>query len=145
MAKKAAALIDQGFQIVLCVGETLEEREADKTLEVVLHQVGKGLNGIDIATMKQVVIAYEPVWAIGTGKTATPDDAQIVHKAIRACILQMYDQETAEALRIQYGGSVNPENAAGLFACDDIDGALVGGASLSADSFTAIVLAACDS
>ena len=95
--------------------------------------------------MKQVVIAYEPVWAIGTGKTATPDDAQIVHKAIRACIVQMYDQETADALRIQYGGSVNPDNAAGLFACDDIDGALIGGASLSADSFTAIVLAACDS
>ena len=145
IAKKAASLIDQGFQIVLCVGETLEEREADNTLEVVLHQVGEGLNGIDIASMNQVVIAYEPVWAIGTGKTATPDDAQTVHKAIRACIVQIYDQETAEALRIQYGGSVNPDNAAGLFACEDIDGALVGGASLSADSFTAIVLAACDS
>ena len=145
IAKKAAALIDQGFQIVLCVGETLEEREADKTLEVVLHQVGEGLNGLDMASMKHVVMAYEPVWAIGTGKTATPDDAQTVHKAIRACIVQMYDQETADALRIQYGGSVNPDNAAGLFACEDIDGALVGGASLSADSFTAIVLAACDS
>ena len=144
IAQKACSLIDQGLQVVLCVGETLEDRQADKTLDVVLRQLHVGLKGIELSSMKQVVVAYEPVWAIGTGKTATPDDAQHVHKAIRACIVQMYDEETAAALRIQYGGSVNPENAAGLFACEDIDGALVGGASLSADSFTAIVVAACD-
>ncbi len=145
IAKKASALIDQGLQIVLCVGESLAEREAEKTLDVVLHQVHEGQKGIDSSSMNHVVVAYEPVWAIGTGKTATPDDAQRVHEAIRACIVQMYDEDTADALRIQYGGSVNPDNAAGLFACNDIDGALVGGASLLADSFTAIVVAACDS
>ena len=144
ISKKTETLINQGFQAVLCVGETLQEREEDKALEVVLRQVGVGLEKVDSSRMKDVVIAYEPVWAIGTGKTATPEDAQTIHEAIRACIVQMYDEEVANALRIQYGGSVNPDNAAGLFACPDIDGALVGGASLLADSFTAIVLAACD-
>lgn len=145
ISKKAGALVGQGFQIVLCVGETIQEREAEQTLDVVLRQVRAGLIEVDSSYMKDVVIAYEPVWAIGTGKTATPEDAQTVHEAIRACIVQMFDQETAHALRIQYGGSVNADNAAGLFACPDIDGALVGGASLLADTFTTIVLAACDS
>jgi triosephosphate isomerase len=145
IAKKVEILINQGFQVVLCVGETLEQREAEKTLDVVLRQVQKGLEKVDASRMRDIVIAYEPIWAIGTGKTATPEDAQTVHEAIRACIVQMYDKEVANALRIQYGGSVNPDNAAELFACPDIDGALVGGASLLADSFSAIVSAACDS
>ena len=145
IAKKVEILINQGLQVVLCVGETLEQREAEKTLDVVLRQVQKGLEKVDTSRMRDIVIAYEPVWAIGTGKTSTPEDAQTVHKAIRACIVQMYDDEVANALRIQYGGSVNPDNAAELFACPDIDGALVGGASLLADSFSAIVSAASDS
>ena len=95
--------------------------------------------------MTSIVIAYEPVWAIGTGQTATPEDAQTVHAAIRLTLSELYDDATAQQTRIQYGGSVKPDNAADLFACEDIDGALVGGASLSADSFTAIVMAACDS
>lgn len=145
ISMKVDALINQGFQAVLCVGETIQEREAEQTLDVVLHQLRAGLEKVGSSCMKDVVIAYEPVWAIGTGKTATPDDAQTVHEAIRACIVQMYDEETANALRIQYGGSVNADNAAGLFACPDIDGSLVGGSSLLAESFTAIVRAACDS
>lgn len=145
IAAKVKKLIGKGFQVVLCVGETLDERESGNTLDVVLHQVQDGLNGIPHPSMQHVVIAYEPVWAIGTGKTATPDDAQEIHKSIRACILERYDEEIAEALRIQYGGSVNSENATALLACADIDGALVGGASLTAESFTAIVFAACAS
>jgi len=145
IAKKMDASINGGFQTVLCVGETLEEREAGKTLNVVLGQVKSGLQSSDASMMDSVVIAYEPVWAIGTGKTASPEDAQSVHKEIRECICGLYDEVIANTLRIQYGGSVKPDNAAELFACPDIDGALVGGAALSADSFNAIVAAACES
>ena len=145
IAKKMTASINDGFQSVLCVGETLEEREAEKTIEVVLGQVQSGLQNVDASSMNRVVIAYEPVWAIGTGKTASPEDAQSVHKEIRTCVCGLYDETIASTLRIQYGGSVKPENAAELFACSDIDGALVGGAALSADSFNAIVMAACES
>jgi triosephosphate isomerase len=145
IAKKMNASIQNGFQTVLCVGETLDERESEQTLDVVLGQLKSGLQNIDASSMHLVVIAYEPVWAIGTGKTASPEDAQSVHKEIRECIRGLYDETIANTLRIQYGGSVKPENAAELFACSDIDGALVGGAALSADSFNAIVTAACES
>ena len=145
ISKKMEYSITDGFQTVLCVGETLEEREAGKTVEVVLGQVKSGLQHVHASKMEMVVIAYEPVWAIGTGKTASPDDAQNVHKEIRECVRGLYDETIANTLRIQYGGSVKPDNAAELFACPDIDGALVGGASLSAASFNAIVTAACES
>ena len=145
VSKKMSASIQNGFQTVLCVGETLDQREVGNTLDTVLGQVRSGLEPLDISSLKKVIVAYEPVWAIGTGKTATPDDAQLVHRAIRDCIATMFDDTIAQQTRIQYGGSVKPDNAADLFACEDIDGALVGGASLSSDSFTAIVMAACDS
>lgn len=143
IAKKTSSGIKQQFQVVLCVGETLQEREAGNTLDVVLGQIKTGLADIDSSEMEGLVIAYEPVWAIGTGKTAKPEDAQTVHAAIRACVGKLFDDTIAQALRIQYGGSVKPENATDLFACPDIDGALVGGASLSSDTFSAIVSAAC--
>ena len=142
ISKKVKAGIEEGLQVVLCVGETLEEREAGETLLIVLAQLEAGLSHVDSSRMGAIVIAYEPVWAIGTGKTATPEDAQTVHAAIRSSITTVYDSNISEQTRIQYGGSVKPENATDLFACEDIDGALVGGASLSADSFTAIVTAA---
>jgi triosephosphate isomerase len=145
IAKKMKTALAGGFLTVLCVGETLEERESGNTLSVVLGQVTSGLEGVVVSRMESVVIAYEPVWAIGTGKTASPEDAQTVHKEIRECVRGMYDEIVADTLRIQYGGSVKPDNAAELFACSDIDGALVGGASLSADSFNAIVAASCKS
>ena len=145
IAQKVDLGIKQGLQVVLCVGETLKEREAGDTLAVVLLQLKTGLSNVSRNQMASIVIAYEPVWAIGTGKTATPDDAQSVHASIRSTIVDLYDDNIAQQTRIQYGGSVKPDNATDLFSCEDIDGALVGGASLSADSFTAIVLAACDS
>jgi triosephosphate isomerase len=141
ISKKVAVGIDQGFQVVLCVGETLEEREAGNTLTVVLSQLRSGLSSVTSSQMDGLVVAYEPVWAIGTGKTATPEDAQTVHAAIRSALEGMYDSTIAQQTRIQYGGSVKPENATNLFSCDDIDGALVGGASLSADSFLSIIMA----
>ncbi len=141
IAQKVSFGLSMGFQIVLCVGETIEQREEGNTLDVVLSQVSKGLDEVDGASMSAIVIAYEPVWAIGTGKTATPDDAQAVHASIRQRLEELYDSDIAQQTRIQYGGSVKPENAAELFSCEDIDGALVGGASLSAESFTAIVMA----
>jgi triosephosphate isomerase len=145
ISQKVAIGIEEGLQVILCIGETLEERETGETLSVVLAQLKAGLSNIDVSHMTSIVIAYEPVWAIGTGKTATPEDAQTVHAAIRLTLSELYDDATAQQTRIQYGGSVKPDNAADLFACEDIDGALVGGASLSAHSFTAIVMAACDS
>jgi len=145
LGKKMRASLAGGFQTVLCVGETLEEREAGNTLNRVLGQLKSGLTGVSSDQMQMVVVAYEPVWAIGTGKTASPEDAQSVHKEIRECVRGLYDEIVADTLRIQYGGSVKPDNAAELFACPDIDGALVGGAALSAGSFNAIVTAACSS
>ena len=145
IGKKVHASLAGGFQTVLCVGETLEQREAGNTLRIVLGQLKSGLEGVSVEQMQMVVIAYEPVWAIGTGKTASPEDAQSVHKEIRECVRGLYDEIVADTLRIQYGGSVKPDNAAELFTCPDIDGALVGGASLSAESFNAIVTAACSS
>ena len=130
----------EGMQVIMCVGETLEEREGGVTDKVVTEQVKGGLEGV--GDLGGVVLAYEPVWAIGTGKTATPEQAEEVHVSIRATIRDMYGDIAAEHLRIQYGGSVKPSNAVELFAMPNIDGGLIGGASLKAEDFVAIVKAA---
>ena len=124
---------------IVCVGETLAEREKGKTFDVVKDHVENGLKGFTEDEITKMVIAYEPVWAIGTGKTATPDQAQEVHAFIRKVLSQLWNKDVADVIRIQYGGSVKPDNAASLIAEEDIDGALVGGASLKVDSFTEIV------
>ena len=139
--KKVVKALTSGLEVIFAVGELLEEREAGKTLEVNERQVRQGLAGVSAEDMARVTVAYEPVWAIGTGKTATPDQAQEVHSMIRKLLGEMYDANVAEGTRIQYGGSVKPGNAAELLAQPDIDGALVGGASLKVDDFTAIVKA----
>jgi triosephosphate isomerase len=128
-----------GLRPIVCVGETLTEREAGATIEIVSSQVKGALEGFDAHALQHLTLAYEPVWAIGTGKTATPEQAQDVHAAIRALIAALYGKSFAAELRIQYGGSVKPGNVAELMACADIDGALVGGAALDADSFSNIV------
>ena len=124
---------------ILCVGETLSEYQNNQTIDIVKTEIRDGLAGIDEEQMSQVAIAYEPIWAIGTGKTATPDDANRVHKIIRKIISEMFDAKTGEKTRIQYGGSVKPDNISALMGKSDIDGALVGGASLSVESFIRIV------
>ncbi len=136
--EKAKLALANGFEVILCVGETLEEREAGKAQEVVDTQLAGGLAGISAEEMANIVIAYEPVWAIGTGKTATPDDAQAVHKATRAKIANLYNADVAAATIIQYGGSMNAGNVKELLAMEDIDGGLIGGASLKADLFMPI-------
>jgi triosephosphate isomerase len=136
--KKTAALLQAGLTPIVCVGETLAEREAGRTLEVVDRQVRQGLAGLAAEQLAKITIAYEPVWAIGTGKTATTAQAQEVHAAIRK-ILRELGGSVAEAMRIQYGGSVKPDNARELMTQPDVDGALVGGASLKAPDFLAIV------
>jgi len=140
--RKVAALLSHGLTPIVCVGEKLEQREAGETEAVVLGQVDAALEGLTASSVRRLVIAYEPVWAIGTGKTAQPEDAQAVHAAIRGRLRQSFDAETADGMRILYGGSVKPKNAADLLAQPDIDGALVGGASLKADDFVAIIEAA---
>jgi triosephosphate isomerase len=137
--KKIIAAINGGLLPIFCVGELLEEREANKTEAVITRQIEKGLAGIDAEKMSAVTIAYEPVWAIGTGKTATKEQAQEVHLFIRNLITKLYDKHLAQQIRIQYGGSVKPSNAKELMSQPDIDGLLVGGASLKADDFVAIV------
>lgn len=137
--RKLTAALAAGLTSLFCIGETLAEREGGKTFEVIKRQVTEGLAGITGTQLKKIVIAYEPVWAIGTGKTATDAQAQEVHAFIRGLVAELYDRETADAVRILYGGSVKPENIKGLMNQPDIDGALVGGASLKADSFAAIV------
>jgi triosephosphate isomerase len=127
---------------ILCVGERLEQREADETEAVVAGQLRAGLSGVEPEQMGKVTIAYEPVWAIGTGRNATPQQAQQVHAMLRGLLADIYGAEVATRTVIQYGGSVKPENAAQLMGMDDVDGALVGGASLKADSFGGIVSAA---
>jgi len=127
---------------ILCIGETLEEREANETLEVVKTQLLGGLEGVSGEQMGSVVIAYEPVWAIGTGKTATPEMAQEVHASIRALLNEKYGEAIGEKVRVLYGGSMKPANAADLLAQKDIDGGLIGGASLEAKSFCDLVAAA---
>ena len=142
--EKVRAALGAGLGPIVCVGESLEEREANKTLERVSAQVRAALKGVSADRLPQIVLAYEPIWAIGTGRTATPEQAQQVHAAIRALLTELYDNKVAARVRIQYGGSVKPENAAELLGQPDIDGALVGGASLKVASFVAIVQAACD-
>ena len=137
--KKMKQALKKGLLPIMCIGETLTEREAGKLNDIITRQVTGGLKDISAADMKKVVIAYEPVWAIGTGKTATPEQAQEVHALIRQKVKALYNAETAEGLRIQYGGSVTPDNVSALMAKPDIDGALVGGASLKPESFAALV------
>jgi triosephosphate isomerase len=137
--RKVRAIFQWDMTPILCVGETLDEREAGTTEAKVTGQVEAGLVGLSADQVAGLVIAYEPIWAIGTGRTATPEDAQAVCAAIRATVRGISGAEAGEALRIQYGGSVKPENAADLMACPDVDGALVGGASLESEAFAAIV------
>lgn len=137
--KKVQAALRYGLNPIICVGETLEEREQGITQEVCRRQVERGLAGLSSAQVETLVIAYEPIWAIGTGRTASADDAQAVIGYIRQVLAGMFGPETAQKIRIQYGGSVKPENIKELMAQPDIDGALVGGASLKPDSFAAIV------
>ena len=139
---RAKAALASGLTAILCVGETLTEREQGVTFETVSRQTKIALLGVEKEQMKNVIIAYEPVWAIGTGRTATAEQAEEVCAAIRGVIASVYDDETAEATTIQYGGSMNAKNAAELLAQKDIDGGLIGGASLKPDDFTVIVKAA---
>lgn len=137
--KKAKALLREGIRPIVCVGEKLEERKSGKTFFVVKDHVENSLKGLTEEEMLKTVIAYEPVWAIGTGINATKDQAQEVHKHIRELLKNLYDKNVADSVRIQYGGSVKPDNIKELISQPDVDGALVGGASLKADSFIAIV------
>jgi triosephosphate isomerase len=137
--KRLHAALAIGLTPIVCVGETLQEREADATVQVVERQVLAGLAGISPADLARSIVAYEPVWAIGTGKTATPAQAQEVHRTIREQLATVADAATAERVRILYGGSVKPDNIDSLMAEPDIDGALVGGASLVAEQFIRIV------
>lgn len=137
--RKSKAAIAAGLQAIVCVGESLAERESEQTFSVIETQIQGGLAGLSAEALGHVVIAYEPVWAIGTGKTASDAQAQEVHSFIRQLIARLFNQQAADAVRILYGGSVKPDNVKGLMAQPDIDGALVGGASLKAESFAAIV------
>jgi len=137
--KKVHHAFNHGLNPIVCVGESLEVREANETNEFVKVQVVNALKGLTKEQIKVLVLAYEPIWAIGTGKTATSEMANDTIKAIRNVVVEMYDKETAEAVRIQYGGSVKPANIKELLSMSDIDGALVGGASLDAESFLALV------
>jgi len=139
VAKKTKAALAAGLLPISCVGETLAEREASRTMEVVGCQMDAILAAVTADEARRVVIAYEPVWAIGTGKVATPEQAQEVHAFIRSQIGKSHGQPVADVLRILYGGSVKPDNVKGLMALPDVDGALVGGASLKADSFLKLV------
>ena len=141
LAQKVSRLLAHGIKPVYCLGEKLEQREGGNTLEVIQKQMSEGVFGLTEAEFSQLIIAYEPVWAIGTGKTASPDQAQEVHKFIRKLIADQYSSESAENTTILYGGSVKPANAEGLFAKPDIDGGLVGGASLKAPDFISIIQA----
>ena len=137
--QKVNAALAHDLKPIICVGEQLEEREAGRTETVIEDHVTGGIRGLSAAELLSCVIAYEPVWAIGTGKTATPDQAQEVHNFIRGLLTEAHSVEVASQIRIQYGGSVKPENTAELMAQPDVDGALVGGASLEAESFAQIV------
>jgi triosephosphate isomerase (TIM) len=140
--KKAQKVIAEGMTPIICVGETRAERETNVTEKVVGTQVKAAYQGVAPADAAKTVIAYEPVWAIGTGLTASDDQAQAVHKFIRGLLTELYGKATAEAVRIQYGGSMKAENAGGLLKQPDIDGGLIGGAALKADSFLGIIRAA---
>lgn len=141
--KKVKAALKNGLAPMVCVGENLKEREQKETFDIVRNHIKGSLAGLTTEEMKNIIIAYEPVWAIGTGKTATPAQAQEVHAFIRELLLKIFGNATAAETKIQYGGSVTPENIADLIAQNDIDGALVGGASLKAESFIKIVKQCC--
>lgn len=140
--EKTLAALEAGLEVILCIGETLEQRQAGKTDDINAGQLSLGLAGVSADKMSKVTIAYEPVWAIGTGETATAQDAQNAHQAIRSHLKGMYNNAVADAVRIQYGGSVKPANASELFAQQDIDGGLIGGAALKANDFLEIINAA---
>jgi len=142
VARKVKAALAEGLHPIVCVGETLQEREAGRTWEVVSRQMRAGLAGLDTGAVQKLTIAYEPVWAIGTGRNATAAQAQEVHGQIRGLLRELGGAAAADAVRIQYGGSVKPDNAAELLGQPDVDGALVGGASLKAEDFAKIVEAA---
>ena len=136
---KVLAAVQNNLKPIYCIGETLEERESEKTLEVVKTQVQEGLANFPLSEVDNLVLAYEPVWAIGTGKTATDEMAQEVHAYVRALLVDLFGDAAGSGIRILYGGSMKPENAAGLLSQPDVDGGLIGGASLNAKSFCAIV------
>ena len=140
--KRIRAALDAGLNVILCVGESLEQREQGITKELVAMQTKIALGGVTKEEMKKIIIAYEPIWAIGTGKTATAQQANEVCAAIRSTVASLYGKGTADALTVQYGGSMNPKNAAELLAQPDVDGGLIGGASLRPADFAAIVKAA---
>ena len=139
VSRKAQAGLAVGLSIIVCVGETLAQRDQGNAERVVSGQLSGGLSGLTASDLARIIIAYEPVWAIGTGRTATPEQAQEMHAFIRRVFAEKYSAEIAAAMRILYGGSVKPDNVAGLMAQEDIDGALVGGASLKAETFAQIV------
>ena len=139
--RKVRSALTAGLTPIMCIGETLAEREAGETQAVVATQVEEGVQGLDADGVGKMVLAYEPIWAIGTGQVATPAQANAVHHHIRHVLTGLFGRDTASILRIQYGGSVKPDNAAALFSESEIDGALVGGASLDASSFIAIARA----
>ncbi|MDY6851923.1 MAG: triose-phosphate isomerase [Thermodesulfobacteriota bacterium] len=138
--RRVKAALDGDLAPIVCVGETLDQREAEQTFQVLKTQLISGLAGLDQAAAKRLTIAYEPVWAIGTGRTATPDMARQVHFFLREKLAELFDKRLANNIRILYGGSVKPENTADLMAQPDIDGALVGGASLKAEVFQKIIM-----
>jgi triosephosphate isomerase len=139
VSRKAQAGLAAGLNVIVCVGEMLEQRDQGKALDVVKEQIVGSLSGLTASDLDRIIVAYEPVWAIGTGRTATPDQAQEMHAFIRRVFAERHSAGAADALRILYGGSVKPDNIAGLMKQADIDGALVGGASLNAESFAGIV------
>lgn len=140
--KKVLVALETGIRPILCVGESLEEREQDVTMEVIRKQLKIALQGVAVEDVKKVVIAYEPIWAIGTGKTATSEQANEVCSAIRDCLREKYGARAARGITVQYGGSMNAKNAAELLAQPDVDGGLIGGASLKSPDFAAIINAA---
>ncbi len=140
---KAKALLAENLKVILCIGETLEERQGGKMYDVLTTQIKNSLKDISAADMQNIILAYEPVWAIGTGQTASDEQAEEAHAFLRGLLQGMFDPEVAEATRILYGGSVKPANVDGLMAQEDIDGTLVGGASLKAEDFSRIVQFKC--
>lgn len=138
LKQKVERVLEQGLMVMLCVGETLAERESGKAVEVVLGQLNAALSHLNSDEWRMIAIAYEPVWAIGTGKNATPEDAQTMHEAIRKRVAEL-NSDAAQKVRILYGGSVKPDNIAAIMAKPDVDGALVGGASLKAESFGELI------
>ena len=137
--KKVLKAVSVGLKPIFCIGETLEERENNKTFDVIARQLTEGLSSISNEHLNEIIVAYEPVWAIGTGKTATPSQAEEVHKYLRKLIEEKFGRSFAESMRILYGGSVKPDNAKELFSQPNIDGGLIGGACLKADSFYDVI------